>query len=832
MAKTRKLSKTKSGAAVNLLSSESVESNRKAVEETMEEEEELFHTEYAISASEDEAQSDDERKHCKLLEAISSLDGKKRRKLAERSEASTQVSEFTVSAEGAGEKIDLKDLLGTIGPAASSMSSIKKQLNKLQHKNKTLELPLSRQETEKIQRVVAYEKTSKKVTRWDHVVRQNRKAEQLVFPLNQEPGGIKPVEQVVASWKVRTPLELEIFNLLHKNKQPVTDPILTPVEEASLRAMSLEEAKMRRAELQKARALQSYYEARAKRERRIKSKKYHRVLKKAKRKEVLKEFEELRKTNPDAALEELKKMDLSRIEERMSLKHQNSGKWAKSKAIMAKYDDEARKAMQQQLEVNKELTQKLVVPSESEGEEPEEEEEEEVLPGFVNEAQPGTDYANPWMQGKLSSDPAELPGETGGEAEAPALGGAVEESEGEEEEEEEEDEALLREFEERRRLRKEQEEDIVPAEVDKEDAGEEKCDDVEEEDVSEFNSLFQRLVGNKPKTQAAKRAARPPAPQGEGESQEQGKEDSEEREEPPLLDETLTRVQTMEDLEHLEREETLEAEVPEPESTVTGPGTETEEEKPASKAVKRKRKKVIDPEEVLTRQAKVIKVPSAPTAIEDEEGDEEQKMIIKEAFASDDVIADFLKDKQKQTEMSKPKDVDLTLPGWGEWGGVGLKPSKRKRRRFCIKAAPGPPRRDRNLPNVIISEKRDASIAAHQVNDLPFPFSNPTQFERNIRAPIGHNWNTQRTVQKLTAPKVITKMGTIIDPIDEEDLAIDKKPPVKLRIADILLTQEKKGKKNTERKDGRPQSKRRPQNKRRPQKHIDKNQQQKSKKAA
>ncbi|XP_041111819.1 U3 small nucleolar RNA-associated protein 14 homolog A-like isoform X2 [Polyodon spathula] len=791
-----------------------------------EEEEELFHTEYAISASEDEAQSDDERKHCKLLEAISALDGKKRRKLAERSEASTQVSEFSVSAEGAGEKIDLKDLLGTIAPAAPSMSSIKKQLNKLQYKNKTLELPLSRQETDQIQRVVAYEKTSKKVTRWDHVVRQHRKAEQLVFPLNQEPGGIKPVEQIVASWKVRTPLELEIFNLLHKNKQPVTDPILTPVEEASLRAMSLEEAKMRRAELQKARALQSYYEARAKRERRIKSKKYHRVLKKAKQKEVLKEFEELRKTNPDAALEELKKMDRSRIEERMSLKHQNSGKWAKSKAIMAKYDDEARRAMQQQLEVNKELTRKLVGPSESEEEEPEEEEEEEVLPGFVNEAQLSTDYANPWMQGKLSSDPTELAGEAGGETETPALGGAMEESE---EEEEEEDEALLREFEERRRLRKEQEEDIVPAEEDKEDAGEERCDEVEEEDVSEFNSLFQRLVGNKPKTQAAKRAARPPAPQGEGESQEQRKEDSEEREEPPLLEESLTRVQTMENLENLEREETLEAEVPEPDSTMTGPGIQTEEEKPTSKAGKRK--KVIDPEEVLTRQAKVIKVPSAPTAIEDEEGDEEQKMIIKEAFACDDVIADFLKDKQKQTEMSKPKDVDLTLPGWGEWGGVGLKPSTRKRRRFLIKAAPGPPRRDRNLPNVIISEKRDASVAAHQVNDLPFPFSNPTQFERNIRAPIGHNWNTQRTVQKLTAPKVITKMGTIIDPIDEEDLAIDKKPPVQLRIADILLTKEEKGKKNTEHKDRRPQSKR-PQNKRRPQKRIDKKNQQKSKKAA
>lgn len=33
---------------------------------------------------------------------------------------------------------------------------------------------------------------------------------------------------------------------------------------------------------------------------------------------------------------------VSSKQERMSLKHQNSGKWAKSKAIMAKYDDSVR----------------------------------------------------------------------------------------------------------------------------------------------------------------------------------------------------------------------------------------------------------------------------------------------------------------------------------------------------------------------------------------------------------------------------------------------------------------------------------------------------------
>ena len=45
----------------------------------------------------------------------------------------------------------------------------------------------------------------------------------------------------------------------------------------------------------------------------------------------------------------------------------------------------------------------------------------------------------------------------------------------------------------------------------------------------------------------------------------------------------------------------------------------------------------------------------------------------------------FRAEKAKLIEATKPKDVDLTLPGWGEWGGGGLKPSKKKRKRFTIK---------------------------------------------------------------------------------------------------------------------------------------------------
>ncbi|XP_010868844.2 U3 small nucleolar RNA-associated protein 14 homolog A isoform X2 [Esox lucius] len=742
------------------------------VQGTEDDEEELHQalTEDVISASEDEGGSDDERKHCRLLEAISSLGGKTRKKLTERSEASIQVSEFTVNAEGEGDKINLSDLIGTLDKAPTALTATKKQLKNLEHNHTALDTPLTRKETEQIQRVVAFEKTSKEVSRWQSVVVQNQKAEQLVFPLNQEPSGPKRMEHVVSGWKAQTPLEQEIFNLLHVNQQPLHNPVLTQNEEATMKAMSLEEAKIRRAELQKVRALQSYYEAKARREKKIKSKTYHRVQKKVMRKEYLKRFDEMVKTDPAAALEELKKMELSRMKERMSLKHQNSGKWARSKAIMAKYDDGARKAMQQQLEVNKDLTMKLVIPTNEE----DEDEVAEALPDFVNDAEPILDPINPWMRGKLSTEPAAQ--EESNCLVPPAAGpGDVKAGDGpdllreeEEQVEETEEEAILRGFEERRKLRRAKDAvevaPVVMEESEEMPTGkkaemvtiESSDDDDEVVEISEFTSLYRGLVKDhvEPPVEPPRAGADPCVSQGEG---------------PALLEEGLVRVRTLEDMELLGQD--VSACEPAPQTTQTLSTEQTEPQSATKQADgKRKRKKMIDPNEVLTKEAKVIKVPFAPTAVEDVEDTDEQRFIIKEAFAGDDVISDFLKDKKKQESAGMPKVVDLTLPGWGEWGGGGLQPSRSKRKRFRIKVAPPPPRKDQKLLNVILSEKRNSSVAAHQVSQVMFPFTNPAQFERTIRAPVGHTWNTGNAVQKITAPKIVTQLGAIIEPISREEL--------------------------------------------------------------
>ncbi|XP_068581338.1 U3 small nucleolar RNA-associated protein 14 homolog A [Cebidichthys violaceus] len=716
-----------------------------------------------IITSEEEEDGEDERKRQKLLEAIGALGSKRKTKFGERSEASVQMSEFTVKADGEGDKIDLSDLIGTMEKTSAVPAKTKKQLKNLQRRNNTIECPLSKQETERIQRDVAFQKAATEVTRWKSIIKQNQRAEQLVFPLNQEPTGPKPMERVVSGWKAQTPLEQEIFAVLSANKQPINDPILTPAEEASMRAMSLEEAKIRRAELQKARALQSYYEAKARRERKIKSKKYHKVQNKAKRKDFLKQFDEMVQTDPAAALEELNKIELARMQERMSLKHQNSGKWAKSKAIMAKYDDGARKAMQQQLEVNKELTQKPVTSLNNEEEEEKDAGDAEELLDLVIDAEQGLDSLNPWMRGKLSEEPTEKEKSDTVDLTAEGSGNTVEEDGDEDEVEETEEEALLREFDSRRKLRQAQEAEAAPLisvdDDDEEDnaaaAEDPDASDKEEEELTEFTSLFRGIADSRQEAEAEKAEATADAS--------------------AQLEEDLIRIKTLEDMELLCQETATSGKADSlPQQP---PDTENLPSATQKAGKNRKRKRGIELNEVLTKGTKVIQVPLTPTMEDTEDSDEklDQRGLIKEAFAGDDVISDFLKDKRKQEDAGKPKVVDLTLPGWGEWGGTNLKPSRSKRRRFKIKTAPPPPRKDRHLPSVIMSEKRNGSISLHQVSSLPFPFENHAQFESTIRSPLGRTWNTERTVKKISKPKVVTQLGAIIEPMAREELMKDKK---------------------------------------------------------
>jgi U3 small nucleolar RNA-associated protein 14 len=76
------------------------------------------------------------------------------------------------------------------------------------------------------------------------------------------------------------------------------------------------------------------------------------------------------------------------------------------------------------------------------------------------------------------------------------------------------------------------------------------------------------------------------------------------------------------------------------------------------------------------------------------------------------------KEKEEVTDKSQPQSVDLSLPGWGEWGGKNLPVSSRKKRHFIIKFPEVAPRKDANKGSVIINEEKNDKVVSHQVRAL------------------------------------------------------------------------------------------------------------------
>ena len=153
-----------------------------------------------------------------------------------------------------------------------------------------------------------------------------------------------------------------------------------------------------------------------------------------------------------------------------------------------------------------------------------------------------------------------------------------------------------------------------------------------------------------------------------------------------IISETLDRRQTLEklnenwedvdmDKESLKRTKKPKAEV------VTVEDGDSDKKKDKKKKDKKKTPEHIDPNKVFTIQPKELGS-LAPDLFEDEEmtEEQEQRMNIQQAFADDDVVDEFQVEKAKVVDEDKPKDIDLTLPGWGNWGGTGVKEPKKKKK--------------------------------------------------------------------------------------------------------------------------------------------------------
>lgn len=184
----------------------------------------------------------------------------------------------------------------------------------------------------------------------------------------------------------------------------------------------------------------------------------------------------------------------------------------------------------------------------------------------------------------------------------------------------------------------------------------------------------------------------------------------------------------------------------------------------------------INPESFLSIQSKHL-ITAIPTAISGDDVHDENgvhqlslqnKMSLAEAFENDDIVNDF--EEETLNEAKKRNQVEVTaLPGWGSWGGVGVKERRPKVQQKTI------PKKDR----VIINNAPNEKLKKHLISSVPFPFKSVEDFEASMRLPIGKEFIPESAHRKLVMQSVVTKAGTIIEPMSEEIL-VQNAPKAKL----------------------------------------------------
>ncbi|GAB0087849.1 hypothetical protein DMENIID0001_022030 [Sergentomyia squamirostris] len=710
--------------------------------------------------------------HRKLLSAIEKIDRTQHIRVPTRTEISTKESEFHVVKSRRSAKPQEKFTFHQLtNVPKKSSEAVAKDLKKLSQSKKKLAKPLEKPVAERISRGIAYEKARIELDRWEPVVQKNRFDDCLIFP--QNPTNEMTIEEDAteqSAYRIKSDLMLELEAL--EAKRPGKQVESKKNSQEAEKKLSKKELQEQQKELARLRRKESYEIEKARRQKKIKSKKYHKVLKKEKIKKQLAEFEILQKTDPEEALRRLELIEKNRVAERSHLRHRNTGTWAKSLQIRAKFDKDARKDLSEQLAIGRELKQqKQTLNSDGESENEDEKGKDERDDDY--------DPFDPWEMKKKEENGDEI------------LGG-------------------YRKYwnERNRNEQKKREYDALPiavSEVSNDDVLDVKpvksikkskkkasnlawtVEDIDESDV-QLSTISQPLsVQKKIGRKTKKRSIDELFDSAEQKMSQEITEKLSKIQEKMKKTEKSTRLSKKQNKNHLNLalkknsqrpvidealEETTQREDPEINEDFSNLKKVL-----SSKTDKNPQDLAIAPDSYATVETKVLRTAVPDIVFQGDEDDaigkENGKMSLMEALEDDDIFTDFTREKADQIAADQPKDIDLTLPGWGSWTGDGV---KKKTKRMVLKFPKNIPRKDSNKDSVIINEAISDKTKNHLVRDLPFPFTSVRDFEASIRAPIGRTFVPETAHRVLTKPALITKMGTIIEPMDEKVLLNGGKP--------------------------------------------------------
>ncbi|KAI3383613.1 hypothetical protein SNEBB_002683 [Seison nebaliae] len=215
-------------------------------------------------------------------------------------------------------------------------------------------------------RIKLYEETCKNVNEWNDVVEENQIKEQIVFPLNENELKVKlEPDTLVTSIKKKgmrsNDLTDQIEEILENSSQNIeNEKELSEKEKIVLERMTIKEMKERVGQLRRLKSMMAFDAAKFKRLKKIKSRRYHRILRREKSKEEMKMLNVLMEVNPEEFERRMEKEEKKRIMERSSLKHSMSTKWSQKQKLLGKYNDQKRETLKNRIELGKDLRKKQI----------------------------------------------------------------------------------------------------------------------------------------------------------------------------------------------------------------------------------------------------------------------------------------------------------------------------------------------------------------------------------------------------------------------------------------------------------------------------------------
>ncbi|KAK6129619.1 hypothetical protein DH2020_036629 [Rehmannia glutinosa] len=745
----------------------------------------------------DDNENQDEGRHSRMLEEITGLPsdafGGRKKKDFIISEAYPE-SEYNPSGDildGDG-RISIQDLLDPLH-GKSGFSKLRKSLHRMEKKSITTLTPLPKTDQERLERKAAYEQSKKDITKWEPLVKRNREAPTLYFDEDVDLG-FSTIGAIASEFEPRTDFEKKIASLVNQNEF-VEAHKKDGARLLELNKISVEDVMDRQERLAKMRSLLFRHEMKAKRIKKIKSKTYHRLLKKDRRKAA----EAAIHMDPEAAKEQAMKQEFKRAEERMTLKHKNSSRWAKrilQRGLDAQ-DEATREAFGEQLNQHAALTRKInsVKESSSSDESSDGDDSDDMLVGSDQDISSKLITKAKEKTLKVLEGDEELP--KSGVLSLPFMVRGLQKRR---EAADEEAKLALEEYE---SSLKQLEDQSVSGSHDRSASSGRRVFGVQKKVVNETRKKekLNNYYGNSDSENDVEAE--------EDDVTELNQHDKSLRE--ADIDPNILREEF--DIGHDSVFKSFGGtEDPEPKTTYEVAFLASDSWKKISRSSYDASKQTEDSNAV--RKGKVtIGTMERDHNNEKNDGDSDtdsggemvdgilssgprstyelpsQAELIQRAFAGDDVEEDFEKDKEAILNEENPEpEKPVLLPGWGQWTDIQKKkglPSwmlqehetAKKKRMESLKK-----RKDAHLNNVIISEKLDRKVSEKlHTKTLPYPYTSTEVFEQSIRMPIGPEFNPATAVGALNRPEVVKRAGVIIKPIAYEDMSARERAEIRKR---------------------------------------------------